>query len=240
MPVDNSFEKYFEEVNRDRMVKDYITNALNNFNTGMTEEQFYSMNIVDATDVSMDDMNNLRNEITQFWKDNGCYSALPPFEEGAFIDRTERRYFHWKVLEVQEDYYRMVLEFYPLLIIDNDVTGKHIGTDVSKLTHPCWYLAGRATVRVKVLADNEHRELLSHLPEYREQTVAVFKNDTKRLNEFLDNLTAPMRSANYVGGVIEDYEYYYSHDLMKIRKKGKYFTSEGEFINGAWVKETVD
>ncbi len=217
-------------------VDSYIKSALDSYNTGISKEQFYSMNIVDATDVSMEDMNSVRTELIQYCKDNGCYAALPPFEEGAFIDKSERRYFHWKVLEVQEDYYRMELDYYPLLIVDFDTTGKHEGIDFRKLSHPCWYLAGRTTVKVKVLSDAEYIEMLSHIPEYVDHEKELGNHKDEILHKFYDLL----KSMNYVGGAIEGYEYYYTKDLMKIRKKGKYSTPNGEFINGAWIRQTID
>ena len=229
-----SFSKVFEALHKRKVVDDYIKNALDNYNTGLTKEQFYSLNIIDATDVSMEDMNNTRNEFIQYCKDNGCYAALPPFEEGSFIDRSERRYFHWKVLEVQEDYYRMELEYYPLLVVGDKVNYDDV--DFSEYSHPCWYLAGRVTIKVKVLNDSEYLEMISHLPEY----VDNLKKLGSRKETFLKDFYGKMNSMNYVGGAIEDYEYYYTHDLNKMRKKGKYTTSDGEFINANWIRETID
>ena len=224
----------FGIVSKYKKVDDYIKNTLDSYNTGLTKEQFYSLNIVDATDVSLADMNAVRDGFIQYCKENGCYAALPPFEEGAFIDRTERRYFHWKVLEVQEDYYRMALEYYPLLVVGPDTT--YEGVDFSKYAHPCWYLAGRVTIKVKRLIASEYAELLSYTPDYAKYAKEL-ENDKEgffnRFTEFLDRM-------HYIGGTVEDYEYYYTRDLTKIRKKGKYTTSTGEFINGTWVREVVD
>ena len=221
-------------VSKHKMVDDYIKNTLDNFNTGLTKDQFYSLNIVDATDISEDDMRNSREAMAQFCKENGCYAALPPFEEGAFIDKTERRYFHWKVLDVQEDYYRMELEYYPLLVIGTDTD--YTGVDFSSYSHPCWYLAGRVTMKVKVLDDSEYIEMLTHFPEFVDHAETL----GNRREQFLKDFSKTLKDMNYVGGTIEDYEYYYTHDLTKIRKKGKYTTSDGSFINGTWIREAVD
>ena len=209
-------------------VADYLQTTLGGFNTGLSEEQFYAMNIVDATDVSIADMQAVKDKFIQYCTDNGCYAALPPFEEGSFIDKAERRYFHWKVLDVHEDYYRLEVEYYPLFLLSS--SGLHTQGDFSNFSHSCWYLAGRTTIKVKFLDAAEYLDLLSYNPDYSPSTKSLTSD---WVSDFLN-------TSHYIGGVVEAYEYYYTHDLEKIRKKGKYYTSDGEFINGAWVKEVVD
>jgi hypothetical protein len=128
----------------------------------------------------------------------------------------------------------MALEYYPLLVVGPDTN--YDGVDFSAYSHPCWYLAGRVTLKVKVLDDDEYVEMLTHFPEFIERAETLGNRKEKFLNDFRKTL----KDMNYVGGVVEDYEYYYTHDLNKIRKKGKYTTSDGGFINGSWIREAVD
>lgn len=222
------------------LVADCVMNMLNGYNTGITQEQFYSQNIIDVSDVTEEMGRAVNAELIQYTKENGCYAALPPFEEGSFIDTTERRYIHWKVLEVQEDYYRMVLDHYPIIFADNDTSGNITSKDLSTLDRKCWYLAGRMTVRVKVLTDDEHREMISHHPDFVRYSLTMCNGDTKKQGDLLTRLASRLKSPYHIGGVIEDYIYYIPHDYMKIRKKGKYYTADGTMVNGAWVKEAID
>ena len=237
---DSIITQALETISRNLTVRQFITSALDSRNRGITEDQFYSLNLIDATDVTEEELTNATEGVIGYCKDNGCYAALPPFEEGAFIDRTERRYFHWKVIEVLEDSYRMVVEHYPLLVIDSDTTGKHIGTDFTKIPRYCWYLSGRVTMRVKVLSDGEHQALLSHHPDFVDRASKLCGSNAQKRDELLQKLSDRLKAAGYVGGVIEDYEYFYEHDLIKIRKKGKYFDANGNIINGAWIKDVID
>ena len=69
------------------LVTDCIMGMLNKYNSGITQDQFYAMNIIDTTDVTEDDVRSVNREVIAFCRENGCYAALPPFEEGAFIDQ---------------------------------------------------------------------------------------------------------------------------------------------------------
>ena len=241
MPNEESrFEQVYSNFVRNTTVRDYITSTLDSYNRGLTQDQFYALNIIDTTGVSEEELDTAANSVIQYCKDNGCYAALPPFEEGAFIDRQERRYFHWKVLEVLEDGYRMVVEHYPLLVIDSDTTGKHSGMDFTKAVRYCWYLSGRVTIKVKALSIDEYKELLSHHPDYIDRANKQCGNNARKREELLGHLARRMQSVGYIGGVVEDYEYFYNHDLTKMRKKGKYFDADGNIINGTWIKEVID
>ena len=216
------------------MVSDCILHMFDTYNSGITKEEFFSKNIIDATDVSEDDMRAVNAEVIQYCNQNGCYAALPPFEEGAFIDRSERRYTHWKVLDVQEDYFRMELNHYPIIHVDDEI-GKQIANGNSaNISHPCWYLACKTIVKVKIFDTDDHIKMLSYHPDFADMdlTQRTYAGALRKASELL-------KTENHIGGVIESYEYYMPHDLKKIVKKGKYYTSDGEFINGSWVKEVV-
>ena len=93
-----------------------LWNMFNARNSGISREQFYANNIVDTTDVLESDMQAANDAIVQYSADNGCYAALPPFEEGSFIDRAERRFVHWKVLDVCEDHFLISFDHYPIIL----------------------------------------------------------------------------------------------------------------------------
>lgn len=218
-------------------VSEVIYNMLTAYNTGITEDQFYSLNILDATDVSEDDMRSVNDGVIEYCKENGCYAALPPFEEGAFIDHSERRYTHWKVLDVCEDYFRLQMDHYPIIFVDPEDSVKfHIKRftkNYSEISHPCWYRSCRTIVKVKLLDTEEHMEAISRHPDIQQ-----IKDKTK-LQTVLRRLSNTLKTKYHVGGVIESYEYYTNHDLKKIMKKGKYSTSDGTLVNGRWIKEVI-
>ena len=147
-------------------VSDCIMGMLNEYNSGISQEQFYHQNIVDATDVTEEDMGAVNAEVIQFCKENGCYAALPPFEEGSFIDRSERRYTHWKVLEVKDDYFRIELDHYPIIFLDETYHTMIAQGRSAELTHVCWYRACRVIVKVKLLSTEEHMDVLSYHPDF--------------------------------------------------------------------------
>ena len=216
------------------MVSDCILHMFDTYNSGITKEEFFSKNIIDATDVSEDDMRAVNDEVVQYCKQNGCYAALPPFEEGVFIDRSERRYTHWKVLEVKEDYFRIELNHYPIIFIDENLTRRIANGESANITHPCWYLSCKTIVKVKIFDVEEHMKMLSYHPDF--ETI----DDKIRNNpDLIRKLSDSLRTNCHVGGVVESYEYYMPHDLKKMVKKGKYYSSSGEFINGSWVKEVI-
>lgn len=231
-----------EEFDYTPLVADCIMTMLSRYSTGVPKDEFYSKNILDVSDVAEDDMSATSPEVIQYCKDNGCYAALPPFEEGVFIDRGQGRYIHWKVLEVEEDYYRLMLDHYPIIFADNDVADFNAGFDIAtKAGHTnCWYLAGRIIVKVKILNEDEHIEMISHHPDYVHHAKAMCNDDPAVMTKLLRGLSAKLKSACYVGGVVEDSTYFLPHDLIKIKKKGKYATSDGKFVNGLWVKDAVD
>lgn len=207
-------------------VADCIINMLNNYNISISQDQFYRMNIVDSTDVSEEDMRAVNDEVIQYCKDNGAFAALPPFEEGAFIDREERRYTHWKVLDVEEDYFRISMDHYLLLFKDSYTNINHENVNFSQLSHKCWYLACHVIVKVKVLTKEEHMAMLKYHPDL------VGLSDDLISKIRTDLVSDLIRSSCHVGGIIEEYEFYLPKDLQKIVKKGKYFTSDGAILNG--------
>ena len=219
------------EFDHTAIASDCIMNMLNRYTTGMSQDQFYSANIIDTSDVTEQMMHEQNDGVVEYCKTNGCFAALPPFERGSFIDRGERRFISWEVLEVQDDYFRIALEHYPILFADDNYEHPHL--DLDTLTHKCWYLSCRMVVRVKVLTDEEHQVMLSNHPDY-----VKYRN----LNspELLRKLSAQLKSPYYIGGVLESCEFFLPHDLQKIRKKGKYETTSGDFVNGVWVRDIVD
>lgn len=222
--------------NFDPVVADCVLSLLEKCNSGITKDQFYHLNIVDSTDVTEDDMNEVNDEVIHFCRDNGCYAALPPFEEGAFIDRSERRYTHWKVLEVSEDYFRIEFNHFPIIFIDDGGYSSKIEQGRSaEISHPCWYQTCKTIVKVKLLTSEEHIEALSRHPDFRH-----FDNlpnmDKPKL---LQKLSEFLKTNAHVGGVIESYEYYMPHDLKKIVKKGKYSSPDGRIVDGGKVREIV-
>jgi len=216
------------------LVSDCILNMFNSYNSGITKDQFYSMNILDATDVSEDDMREVNQEVIQYCKENGCYAALPPFEEGAFVDRSERRYTHWKVLEVCEDYFRLEFNHYPIIFVEEQTAIQIRNGNSDKIDHPCWYKSCKVVVKVKLLTTEEHITMLSRHPDFRD-----INNQVAKHPELIVRLSNLLKTQYHVGGVIEDYEYYMPHDLRKIVKKGKYYTSDNKFVDAAWVREVV-
>ena len=149
------------------LVSDCVLNALNNYNSGITKDQFYSMNILDVTDVTEDDMRVVNQGVIEYCRENGCYAALPPFEEGVFIDRSERRYTHWKVLEVQDDYFRLELNHYPIIFVDEETYIRVKTGDSANINHPCWYRSCKTIVKVKLLTTDEHVKMLSRHPDFK-------------------------------------------------------------------------
>lgn len=216
------------------LVSDCILNLLNSYNSGITKDQFYSMNILDTTGVSEFDMGAVNSDVIQFCKENGCYAALPPFEEGAFIDRSERRYTHWKVLEVSDDYFRIEFNHYPIIFIDGDYNEKISQGRSAELVHLCWYLSCKVVVKVKVLTPEEHVKMLSRHPDFK-----YFDSKLIEDQNLIQRLSDTIKAECHVGGVVESYEHYMPHDLKKLVKKGKYYTSDGKFVNSSWVKEVV-
>lgn len=214
-------------------VSDCIISMLNNYNIGISQEQFYQNNIIDSTDVTEDDMRAVNDEVIQYCKDNGAFAALPPFEEGSFIDRAERRYTHWKVLDVEEDYFRISMDHYPLMFKDTDANKTHENIDFTQLSHKCWYLACRVIVKVKILTKDEHIAMLKYHPDL----VGVSDDIIAKMRA--DLVSDLIRSSCHVGGVIEEYEFYMPKDLQKIAKKGKYSTPDGVILNGNWVRDVV-
>jgi len=216
------------------LVSDCVLTALSNYNSGISKDQFYSMNILDATDVTEDDMRDVNEGVIQYCRENGCYAALPPFEEGAFIDRSERRYTHWKVLEVQDEYFRLEFNHYPIIFVDNETFIRVKQGDSINIDHPCWYRSCRTVVKVKLLTTEEHVEMLSRHPDF----IGIDEQIAER-PELITQLSNLLKTQYHVGGVLEDYEYYMPHDLKKLVKKGKYYTSDGQFVNSSWIKSVV-
>ena len=215
-------------------VSDCILGMFDTYNSGISKDQFYSMNIVDATDVTESDMRVVNDGVIEYCKENGCYAALPPFEEGAFIDRSERRYTHWKVLDIQEDYFLLELNHYPIIFVDSETQDRIVIGDSANISHPCWYRSCKSVIKVKLLTPEEHIEMLSRHPDFTMYAAAGMSRAdmARKLSQYL-------KTEYHVGGVVEDYEYYMSRDLKKMVKKGKYYTSDGKFVNGNWVKEVL-
>lgn len=230
-----------------KIISECVTGLLDGYNRGIARDEFYALNIVDTSDVVEEDMQASSSGVVSYCFENGCYAALPPFEEGAYIDKSERRYVHWKVLEVCDDYFRLQLDHYPIIFGDTDLTGRHVGVDFSELRHMCWYLANHMVVRVKVLTHEEHKQMLSHHPDFVQYADSMVAQQTKnpmvaklKKDMLLDKMSEHLKSVSYVGGIVEDYEYYLPQDLIKIKKKGKYYDTAGNIINGAWIKDSID
>ena len=216
------------------LVFDCVLNALNSYNSGISRDQFYSMNILDVTDVTEDDMGAVNQGVIEYCKENGCYAALPPFEEGAFIDRSERRYTHWKVLEIQDDYFRIEFSHYPIIFVDEETALRIKNGESANIDHSCWYCSCKTTVKIKLLTAEEHVKMLSRHPDFIGLEDKLL-SDTSALWK----LSEMLKTQYHIGGVLEDYEYYMPHDLKKIVKKGKYYTSTGEFVDSSWVRSVV-
>ena len=90
----------------------FIKNEVLARNGGLTREEFFKNNIIDFTMVSEDNINESIDGVRRRTKELGCLSAIPPFETGSFIDDSEHRYIVWKVLDIQDDYYRLSVDFY--------------------------------------------------------------------------------------------------------------------------------
>ena len=210
-----------------------INNMLNNYNTGISQEQFYKNNIVDATDVTEEDMQSVNAEVIQYCKENGAFAALPPFEEGSFIDQSERRFTYWKVLDVEDDYFRISMDHYPLMFNGTVDDPTNSTVEFNSLIRPCWYLACHVVVKVKLLDKDEHMAMLRYHPDF-----AGLPNDVITKMR-VDLLSDHLRTEYHVGGVIESYEFYLLKDLQKIAKKGKYSTPDGVILNGSWVRDVV-
>ena len=211
------------------IVSDCILHMLNGYNSGITQEQFYKNNIVDTSDITEAMMKEVNDEVIEYCRENGCYAALPPFEHGSFIDRSERRYVEWQVLDVEEDYFRIEFNHYPII---------HTGTYYLDLTEDiarrCWYRSCRTVVKVKVLTTEEHIALLSHHPDFE------YLGEKYKTPEMLEKLSNILKTTSHVGGVLESYEYFMPRDLKKIYKKGKYSTSDGQFVNATWIRSAID
>ena len=216
------------------LVVDCVRHMLDNYNAGISKEQFYSKNILDVTDVTESDMGAVNQEVIEYCRENGCYAALPPFEEGVFIDRSERRYTHWKVLEICEDYYRIEFNHYPIIFVDDQTLDMIHNGESANITHSCWYRSCKTIIKVKLLTAEEHVKMLSRHPDFIGLEDKLL-SDTSALQK----LSAMLKTQYHLGGVLEDYEYYMPHDLKKIAKKGKYYTSDGVFVDSSWVRSVV-
>ena len=219
-----------------KQVSDCVMPMLDHYNTGISQEQFYRMNIVDVTDVSEDDMRAANAGVIQYCRDNGCYAALPPFEEGAFIDRQQGRYVHWKVLEVCEDNFKLALDHYPIISVDEAV----YLDDYSACSRKCWYLSSHVLLTVKLLTSDEHQAMMSHHPDYVRYASSFCGSNPAKMKELLAKLSNQVKAESYVGGVINDYTYNLPQSFAKICKKGKYYTPDGEFVNASWIRATTD
>ena len=220
------------DIDMEIMAANCITAMLNNYNTGISKEQFYAKNIVDSTDVTEDDMSAANDAVIQYCDENRAFAALPPFEEGSFIDRAERRYVCWKVLDVADDYFRIQFDHYPIVFADDTDLSRRNNTDLTALVHNCWCLACRVVVKVKVLTAEEYATVLSYHPE-------IAKNYNPNTKEEILKWATHIKSNTRVGGVIESYTYYMPDALAKIAKKGKYNTPDGRILNGSYVREAV-
>lgn len=226
-----------EELMEESIASVYVLHTLNKCNSGLSQEEFYSANIIDATNVTETDMHNNNDNTCQFIKDNGCYAALPPFEEGSFIDGMEKRYIHWKILDIGDDYFRLKLDHYPNISFHNP-SGDYIE---DFYTHRyCWYLACSMTVKVKVLNDEEHMQMISHHPDFVRNSLSMCNGDRQKQQMLLRKLSKRLKSEIYIGGIIEDCEYYMPQDFRKLNKKGKYYTESGEYINATLIRDIID
>lgn len=222
------------EINPISSVTDCVMRMLDGYNSGISKDAFYSNNIVDSTDVTEDDMRSVNLDVIHFCKENGCYAALPPFEEGSYIDRAERRYTHWKVLGVYDDYFRIEFNHYPILYVDGDYSEKIAQGKSAKLVHPCWYRSCRVVVDVKLLTTEDHVAMLKYHPDFEGENAKLL-SDTSALTRLSDVL----KTQYHVGGVLVDYEDYHSHDFKKILKKGKYYTDDDKMIDSRVVRKVV-
>lgn len=216
---------------------DCILRMTSDQNSGISRAQFYSMNLIDATDVSEDDLKSANQEVISYCAENEHYAALPPFEEGGFIIRGDRIYVHWKVLDVQDDYFRLSLDHYEIACspasIEN-MTLPELASSVSAMLDTLsWFRVGHVVVKVKLLTKAEHINLLKFHPEIH-ANVSLVTNTA-----MLEQLSDQLRTRSHIGGIVEDYEYFLPHMLKKIAKKGKYVTSDGTPINGKWVRDAV-
>ncbi len=247
-------------------IAEFIYTNLSLRNKGISKEEFYANNIVDFTDVLVEDMYPLdkagKPSMCKDWFNysiqNGHYAALPPFEEGSFIDRRERRFIKWKVLDVSDDHYDMELENYPLFA-DSDHPVKD---------NDCWFMATRFVVRVSFLDDEQRRYVLLNSPDiinsiderfttYEELMESWNKYlEAKKLIESGTAVYSPLYS-HYsemeevvknavscdnamVGGRILEGEFYTPKAFEKIREKGKYIASDGTILNKADVCRVID
>ena len=222
------------------LVSDCILTMLNGYNAGLTQEQFYSKNILDVTSVSDADLSLSSSGVIQYCKDNGCYAALPPFEEGVFVDKEQGRYIHWKVLDVADDYFRISLDHYPIISVNVKNPFEDNSADKVFGDHLCWYRSCNTVIRVKILNSDEHAEMVSHHPDYVKYADAMCDGDQQKKATLLQKLSARLKSECYVGGVVESCDFYMPQDFKRIYKKGKYYTSDGQFVNGSWVRESTD
>ena len=218
-----------------------ITNLLQTYNSGITQEQFYSANILDVTGVAESDMQAVGTDVVDYCTANGALAALPPFERGSFIDVEQGRYISWEVIEVGDDYFRLKLDHYPRIVVGSaeqwEAERKISHTSTER---KCWYRSCHMILKVKQLSTAEHREVLSHHPDYVLHAETMCGGDKHKMERLLTQLSEKLKSESYVGGVIEECEFYLPQDFKRICKKGKYYTSSGEFVNGAWVRELAD
>lgn len=222
-------------------VTDCITVLLQSYNSGISQEQFYAANILDVTDVAESDLVSANREVLSFCAKNGVLAALPLFETGSYIDAEQGRYISWRVLEIGDDYFRLCLDHYPIVAVDSLSHWKadwHV--DHSFLSHRCWYRGGHIVVRVKSLTASEHRDMISHHPDYVLHADRLCGGDPAKKSKLLSELSERLMADDYIGGVLEECEFYFPQDLKKICKKGKYYTTSGELVNGKWVRDLLE
>lgn len=211
---------------------------LNSRNSGISKDQFFASNLIDATDVLESDMQAVNADVVEFCANNGCYAALPPFEEGSFIDRSERRFVHWKVLEVQDDYFLLSMDHYPIVRFDSDCTlGETLNTEEfqNAIHSRCWYLSCNTIIKVKQLTSDEHVAMLGYL--YTAESGKL--PDEKHLG-YIRTVSNGIKSANYIGGVVESATSFLPDDLRKIYKKGKYATPSGSAVDSRDIRLSID
>lgn len=212
----------------------FFFDSLTAKNPGISEDQFYNdNNIVDFTDVSTDDMREVNDGIMEFSKINGCYAALPPFEKGSFIDRSERRFSVWQVLQVTDDYYDIKFDHYPIYHFRNGVTGEDE-------MRACWVKAASVTVRVKKLSYEERVDIVLSNPWYDRLASEVAKRGEKNKLEFSAYIKDTIEQMPLeIGGVLLSSESFLPAIYKKIGKS-KMITPEGSIINASEVRAIID
>lgn len=218
---------------------EFIINKLNALNKGMTKRDFFDNNIIDFTDVTYGDMMLIADEVLQFGKDNGCYAALPPFETGSFIDRSERRYTYWKVLDINEDFFRIELYHYPIFFSDYEGRPQVMDLPVLESHGECWFLACKVVMKVKLLDEKEREDIIFQNPVVGEELTET-KNVNMRLIYAEGILKQARKNDGLIGGIIESCEFFTPKAFEKIGKMGKYSTPDGKVINGGDVREIIN